>query len=1004
MLVRFALAQLLSRNEHHRFEHLCTALARQRITPNIVAGTGPVSSGGDQGRDFETFIGYVPGRVRDLGTRLGIERDDTIVFCCTLGRTDLAGKIRRDIARAVSLGSAVDAVVYFAEPDIPTATRHQLIQEAEDLHHVRLEILDGQTLTGLLCDRDTFWIAVEFLDIPAYLAPPSAGPQWYAESHARWLSRAAQATTVGDLIELTGCLRFATFTEAVRSDVPTWLSRMSPLLDSQDQIIRRRARYEIAVATWRGLGDLRPADDLVRLTLTDAVGSESAEELDSAELLATYARGAWMYAATDLTAVELEEFGHGLERQIASLALAATDRDRACQLYALLGRARLRVDLHRLVTDEFARGQVPPPPPMSSTEWDELLARQITEPRFILPVHDPGGALDAWSEAVRLADQAPRFPVESFAMTVAWHAASVEEDPRWPTVRTQLDSMVAAAAGNLAVAELARTRSSSLLTRRKPFAALAELHEARSAMLSGRDHRAGAQAMLDAAAIYQELGLLYAAKYYALAAGAVAAMEREEPEPLVVDSLLLAARCDFLAGNWLSFIAILPLAADAHTDLRIAADEPILWDDTVEIARSLATVAAVVDEAGDPDLTQWIYERLPVDQGDEAHLDFSQLATAIPDGGLIDRVASELGQAPFADGGRHRLMTFTTREVQWRIRTRNTYDDVRAAERLAAVIQIIVAALGEDDLVLATVTMDVDVRTERPAPATQQGLGRHLKDRGRAEDGALLWRATLTRDLGPHSVEFKAAIAEVTSVAGALCVTASLLPQASIEDILSRIGAEGALARAVMPHIRYDRAYAVLPRDSFAAAKRRSTTPLATTGFGDVLTSTYLSPRITRGPVFTDESPEERTARRYPLLTRSLEVTLPRLLEDGRIREVAAELRDDGWKDWHVLMALFSQVLNYRLAKRGQDGNDPALMERIARWEPEDPADLQIDVSAVTAQSLRDHLTVSYFATANGYGLDPGGLRAHEVLGVLETRYDYWTLDADHEDPFAPMH
>jgi hypothetical protein len=52
---------------------------------------------------------------------------------------------------------------------------------------------------------------------------------------------------------------------------------------------------------------------------------------------------------------------------------------------------------------------------------------------------------------------------------------------------------------------------------------------------------------------------------------------------------------------------------------------------------------------------------------------------------------------------------------------------------------------------------------------------------------------------------------------------------------------------------------------------------------------------------------------------------------------------------------------------------------------------------------LRDHLTASYAATANGYGLTPVGLRPQEVLGVLETRYDYWTLDAEHEDPFPPI-
>ncbi len=58
--IRFGLSQLAETNSHHEFEHLCRHLARARICSNIIPATGPVSSGGDQGRDFETFKTYIP--------------------------------------------------------------------------------------------------------------------------------------------------------------------------------------------------------------------------------------------------------------------------------------------------------------------------------------------------------------------------------------------------------------------------------------------------------------------------------------------------------------------------------------------------------------------------------------------------------------------------------------------------------------------------------------------------------------------------------------------------------------------------------------------------------------------------------------------------------------------------------------------------------------------------------------------------------------------------------
>ncbi|MGH8885412.1 MAG: hypothetical protein ACRDYX_09615 [Egibacteraceae bacterium] len=88
-----------ARNQHHRFEHLCRALACQRIMPNILPATGPVSAGGDQGRDFERFLTYLRGQVRDLGVFLGIADGDTVVFCCSLQVDDVPRKIRTEEAR-----------------------------------------------------------------------------------------------------------------------------------------------------------------------------------------------------------------------------------------------------------------------------------------------------------------------------------------------------------------------------------------------------------------------------------------------------------------------------------------------------------------------------------------------------------------------------------------------------------------------------------------------------------------------------------------------------------------------------------------------------------------------------------------------------------------------------------------------------------------------------------------------------------------------------------------
>jgi hypothetical protein len=883
--------------------------------------------------------------------------------------------------------------------------RHKLIGKIQTNYGIRLEILDGQTLTALLCDRDTFWIAVEFLDVPIHLAPEDPGPEWYAISRARWLGRTVQASTGGDVIELTACVRFATFNKAFRGDVSMWIDRLTPLLRNEiHPVFRRRARYEIAVATYRGLGDLRSADELIRFALGDAAISASAEELDSATILHLYAQGAWLYDATNLSADELCAYGEQLEQQIVYLLNSATIPDRRCLLLALIGRIRLRFNLHSLAARGLQRGRVKPPPPITVAEWQDLLPHLPAQRLDLLDVVDADGAILAWSEAVALLKEATLFPVQDFAETIALHAPYLNYDPRWPELVAQLDSYVASATGRQAAARLGRSRYTSLLAAGMPFAALNELHRARAALVAGDTRYEGAEALLDAAGIYRDLGLFYAAKHYALAAGAVSAHENEQDHPIVAAALILTAHCDFLAGNWICFLTWLPHVLYAHANARGAADEPGLWEDLSQLLGCVSVVAKFTHQHGNAALTDWLDRKLTTVGADLEELTSSDLTPLLPDSGnelTAASLTSQLGQAPFGDAGPTRMIRFAVKGLRWRIRARNTYDDVRAAERLAAAVQIIMAALGDDDLVLAETTVEVRVKTVRPRP-NGAVIDRPPKATRRASDGAHRWEAVLTRDLGPHSVDFRLATNEVIGVATVILLSMSLLPKDPIASVLERVGKDGTLTLAVLPHIRYDRAYAFLSPDDFAEQDRQALNPVGPGGFGEVLTDEFLAPMRGPGPVFRGETPAERVPGRYGAYARTLRLSLPRLAREESFQQTISELRAEGWKDWDILMAISNLIINFRLAKSGDDFANPAVRERLLRLEPEDSSEAQVDPAMVTTDALRMHLLISAAATADALGLRPAGtLSPEEIQHVMATRYSYWEDDAPHDDPFS---
>lgn len=107
-------------NEHHRFEDLAFELARLRIASNLVRATGPVQSGGDQGRDFETYRTYLGETAMGAGAFVARASDKTITFACTLNKS-IERKIKADLEIIFGGGQRPDSVVYLCVPDVPVA-------------------------------------------------------------------------------------------------------------------------------------------------------------------------------------------------------------------------------------------------------------------------------------------------------------------------------------------------------------------------------------------------------------------------------------------------------------------------------------------------------------------------------------------------------------------------------------------------------------------------------------------------------------------------------------------------------------------------------------------------------------------------------------------------------------------------------------------------------------------------------------------------------------------
>lgn len=270
-LIRFCLAGLAGENGHHEFEHVCRHVARLRIASNVLPATGPVSAGGDQGRDFETFRTYL---IHELPFAIGFlarASSETIAFACTIQRSGLRSKFEQDMTAICSQGTPVDHVVIFAAADVATRLRHDLQDWASDAHGVTLDVFDGAALSELLADSSLYWIAEEFLHVPAELAPTGVEslvdelPDWYIAIRGYWQTAQRRPVTFGDLFELQRGLRHAMWPGPSRVDLDGWLALMQQLCaEAPSKDVRLRAVYEMTMAYSRAKAELRPVEQHVR--------------------------------------------------------------------------------------------------------------------------------------------------------------------------------------------------------------------------------------------------------------------------------------------------------------------------------------------------------------------------------------------------------------------------------------------------------------------------------------------------------------------------------------------------------------------------------------------------------------------------------------------------------------------------------------------------------------------------------------------------------------------
>lgn len=997
--IRFAIERLSERNAQHEWEHLCRHLVRARICSNILPATGPVQAGGDQGRDFETFRTFLSRSHLKDRSFVGLISEKPLAFACTLqDKKSIASKVRHDVKTIMSSGSSVEGVYILCSCDVVVAKRHALQLWARETFNIRLEVLDGTAIAEFLEDQEIFWLAERYLQLPSELFPTLSVEEeqdWYSRILNKWQHENRPAQTFADFSEIRSAARDAMGPFAYdmngrpvigyeRPELPFWIERLDEIAAHGIMAsVRRRALYEASVLRLRGLGSLIGQEDRLRLYFAEVPNLDAPGDLEDADVLLTYILTANKLNKTKLDDSEIETWYWALEQRTDARISESKRSNKVNERCALL-----EVRGHLALFAQYA-----------------LRELNVSE------------TLKYWSKLAKLAVYAPLFPLERFADRLSQYARYIGTHPDYAPLTEKIDALVAQRFGAFKTAEKCLDRAKAFREAGDLPRAMAQLHKAKIDWFADESLGRSLLALNWLSMSYQEQGLFFASKYYAIS-GAYVALHANDTrlKPLIARSLEQAAGKDYAVGAWHGFLELAETTAIfyPHFASDIAAN---FNDPNGELHRLLYHLALlpVITKKTHPNLGSFAQEKVKsvverLNLG-EVLEEVQSVAKAQWEASEIERLQKTLEEQiagpPWSDSGPMRRTQWKAHGVRWDLDWKNDYETTLAAEEFLAAFQIFLSDLAGYDLCFMRTTVRATIRLSHDVDGNASGLKGfdvHFES-SNADRSAIITLPSYQHfrdgDLSRDDLSVGA-----LSVVNTLLSEVSLLPTAAFYNILNERFSQG-LQNKLLIGAPYNQCFrAFVPEEIFNSSQRtHHTSATLLSGFTTRLPEAlrwYDKP----GPGYTPEGAQKQIKNRYEGFALPIGRTLERLIHEPTFQKSVSTLRADGWKDWHLLSAVFHVTMNYRLNNRSIVFPSPeaerAVTYKMTR-EPE-PADaIIIPVEEYSEDQLRKTMPAYMVSCLETYNLEIHQLTPDfgAIDDFLSHRFNFWRDDVEHDDPFT---
>jgi hypothetical protein len=731
-----------------------------------------------------------------------------------------------------------------------------------------------------------------------------------------------------------------------------------------------RTYADVCFLNLRGLNSLEGYEELLRDYFSTISDLSSATDLEDARKLATYCAGALGHGVVGLTFQEVSAWQQALIQRVDE---------------------RLRETLHPNVEASL----------LSLKGWMFLMIDPVAPRRF-----DYERAIEWWIKLADMVDAAAMFPLERFADNVTELLEFIlEVDPKaripnsYFELTEKLDQLLAKRLGGFTAAEKSLKRASVLHEQGRIVDAIDLLHRSKLDWYASETLQKALSTMLFLSRAYMQFGLLFAAKYYALAVAFIA-INNSQPsvKSYASHGLMRAATWDYMLGDFCGFLSLTAIEIPIHQAHARNAGNLEKNTELHSIVFHLVMLKAI-SERVNPEFDQLVSTRiekwLPKEWVDGILPEVRQSLAGMDDEQLKQHLSSELLGMPYDDFDPIRKVAWSALGVRWSAMWKNDFATTKEAEQFLAILQVYLAEVARHDLCLLKTSVhislelvDSDTIEIHPIPSNDNRMWKVLLPHSGAHSPT---------DLGKTHIDVFSAVDQIL-------FEISLLPQSSYVEIMKSLFKRGLANRIFVAH-PYEALYREFIEEGDFNQFERTANKNPFAGYEvPVFEHEELRWKDGLGPTYDRSSVDQALRNRYERIMPSIRFTLPRLLGVPQFQKTIADLRKKGWLDWQILTAVSGATINERLNREFADEHDPQRVAEIFQELGEEKEEWK----PVPLSIFEEGVLIFCLYSTMPSTLAVLELECHQMTPdfpaieqFLRHRYNYWTDDLSHADPFV---